>query len=161
MIIINLVSTHNGCITFEKEVHFFYLAASFDNDMTSLVHGAVKCTYDLAHEALFGFLVVNFIMEKVHHAFHFVLHAWFKYLLLQSRRHLLEESVLVMEDIPDRVEGCLSHLGKTLLIHFWGNFILWQDSIHFSHVFLNIMSVCLSSWKMGFFYFEVHHTTLY
>lgn len=56
-------------------MHFFYLAVSFNNDMTSLVHGAVKSTYDLAHEALFCLLVVNFIMEKVHHALHFVLHA--------------------------------------------------------------------------------------
>jgi len=89
-----------------------------------------------------------------------VRHAFSENLLLESRGHLLEESVLVVENIVNRLSVGLLHLLEAVIVHLIGDLLLSNNSVNRSQVVLDLVGPCFGHHSLGGLLFERHHTVL-
>jgi len=89
-----------------------------------------------------------------------VLHAFCENLLLESRGHLLEESVLVVEHIVNGLSVGLLHLLEAVIVHLAWNLILREDSVNRSQVILDLIRPFFSHHVLRGLLFQRHHAAL-
>jgi hypothetical protein len=83
-------------VTFKNEDKALNFLPFLDDDLSRLIHAAVESTHNLPHKANVSLGVLDFIIEEVSHLLDLMGHTGFEKFLLQLRRHLLEEGVVVV-----------------------------------------------------------------